>query len=49
MPISEQIGEISELDLVQINEKLRIIQRLFDGLFNTYGDDFLSDLIDDSD
>jgi hypothetical protein len=42
MPKSEQIGEINDIEVSQINEKLRIIQQLFDGIFGTFGEKFLS-------
>lgn len=42
MPKSEQIGTIQGLDIVSINNKLRVIQGLFDQIFSTFGDQVLS-------
>jgi hypothetical protein len=39
---SEQIGELHELEIGEVNEKLRTIQRLIDGLIETFGEDFLT-------
>jgi hypothetical protein len=39
---SEQIGEINNIDLNNINEKFRIVQRLFDGILETFGSEFLN-------
>jgi len=46
MSKSEQIGELSELSLVSLNEKLRTAQRLIDGILETFGDEFLSQYLD---
>ena len=42
MPKSEQIGSLSKLELPELNEKFRTIQRLIDGMLETFGDEYLS-------
>ena len=42
MSKSEKIGELSNIRIEAINEKLRIIQRLMDGMLETFGSDYLT-------
>lgn len=48
MPKSEQIGQISDLDINEINEKFRTIQRLFEGVFDTFGEEFLTNYLNNA-
>lgn len=45
MSKSEQIGQISKLELSDINEKLRTIQRLLDGIFSNFGKEYLTNYL----
>lgn len=45
MSKSEQIGELVDIDLNSINEKFRTIQRLIDGMLETFGDEYLSEYL----
>ena len=45
MSKSEQVGEIHQVELNEINEKLRTIQRLFDGIFEFFGEKYLSQFL----
>jgi len=42
---SEQIGQLSKLELTEINEKLRTIQRLLDGVFSNFGKEYLTNYL----
>lgn len=48
MPKTEQIRQLTNLDLNQINERFRITQRLIDGIFETFGEEYLSNYLNNA-
>lgn len=48
MSKSENIGQLSKLDLNEINEKLRTVQRLLDGVFSNFGKEYLTNYLNNS-